>query len=124
METRRVSKEKQPYQFQMADDSLFAFAGLWERWQDSDKKIIESCTILTTVSEIHDRMPVIVASDDYDLWLDSGVKDPNRVADCLRPFDANLMKKFAVSSRVNRSENDDEQCSKEFRVEQSAALLF
>lgn len=126
---RLGSKEKQPYQFQMADDSSFAFAGLWERWQDSDKTIIETCTILTTkpnalVSEIHDRMPVIVASDDYDLWLDPGIKDPNRVAECLRPFDANLMKKFAVSARVNRPENDDEQCSKEVPAAQSAPLLF
>ena len=71
---RLGSKEKQPYQFRMADGTSFAFAGLWERWQDPDQKIIESCTILTTqpnalVSEIHDRMPVIVAPDDYDLWL-------------------------------------------------------
>ncbi len=41
-------KEKQPYNFGMADDSPFAFAGLWDRWLDQDNKAIETCTILTT----------------------------------------------------------------------------
>jgi putative SOS response-associated peptidase YedK len=63
---RLGAKEKQPYQFQMADGSSFAFAGLWERWQGRENEIVESCTILTTkpnslVSEVHKRMPVIVA---------------------------------------------------------------
>jgi putative SOS response-associated peptidase YedK len=122
-------KEKQPYQFQMADSSSFAFAGLWERWQAPDKAILETCTILTTrpnslVSEIHDRMPVIVVPEEYDLWLDPGIKDPNRVTPCLGPFDAKLMKKFAVSARVNRPDNDDEDCAREVAVEQPAPLLF
>jgi putative SOS response-associated peptidase YedK len=59
------SKEKQPYNFGMADDSPFAFAGLWERWRAEDNKAIETCTILTTkpnslVADIHDRMPLIL----------------------------------------------------------------
>jgi putative SOS response-associated peptidase YedK len=125
----RVGKEKQAYQFQMADSSLFAFAGLWERWQAPENEIMETCTILTTppnplVSEVHDRMPVIVAPDEYDRWLDPGIKDPSRIADSLRPFDAKLMKKYAVSVRVNRPENDDEECAREVQVEQPAPLLF
>jgi putative SOS response-associated peptidase YedK len=90
-------KTKQVYQFAMADDSAFAFAGLLERWQSPDKEAIETCTILTTrpnspISGVHDRMPVILAPDDYDLWLDPGITDPQRVVDCLRPFDAKPMK--------------------------------
>ena len=129
LDKRTSSKEKQPYQIQMADSSSFAFAGLWERWRAPDNEIIETCTILTTkpnalVSEVHDRMPVIVAADDYDLWLDPGIKDPTHVAGCLRPFNANLMKKYAVSTRVNRPGNDDEECAREVPVEQPAPLLF
>jgi putative SOS response-associated peptidase YedK len=41
-------KQKQPYNFGMADDSIFAFAGLWDRWKDPDGKQVRSCTILTT----------------------------------------------------------------------------
>jgi putative SOS response-associated peptidase YedK len=72
------AKQKQPYSFGMVDDSLFAFAGLWDIWRDPEGKLIESFTILTTnsnvvVSAIHDRMPAILQRDDYDLWLDPGI---------------------------------------------------
>src|SRR6266704_1987660 len=45
---RISSKEKQPHNFGMVDDSVFAFAGLWERWRDPAGEVIETCTILTT----------------------------------------------------------------------------
>jgi len=43
-------KEKQPYNFGMIDDSVFAFAGLWERWRDPAGENIETCTILMSVT--------------------------------------------------------------------------
>lgn len=94
----------------------------------SRERDLESCTILTTrpnslVSDVHDRMPAILTPEDYDLWLDPGITDPKRVLDCLRPFDPNLMKKRAVSSRVNRPENDDEECAREVQIEPTP-LLF
>ena len=128
-EWRRLGpKAKQAYQFRMADDSAFAFAGLWKRWQSPDEEAIETCTILTTrpnslVSGVHDRMPAILAPDDYDLWLDPGITDPQRVVDCLRPFDAKPMKKHPVSARVNRPENDDEECASEVAIEATAPLF-
>jgi putative SOS response-associated peptidase YedK len=96
-------KEKQPYSFAMIDDSTFAFAGLWERWRNPAGEFIETCTILTTkpnslVSDVHDRMPVIVSPDDYELWLDPGFADVAALADCLQPFDPRLMKKYPVST--------------------------
>jgi putative SOS response-associated peptidase YedK len=92
------------------DDSVFAFAGLWERWQDPDGEFVETCTILTTkpnllVADVHDCMPAILRTEDYDLWLDPGVKDAARVTDCLQPFNPRLMKKYPVGTRVNRAEN-------------------
>src|ERR1035438_7996133 len=67
--------EKQPFHFGMQDDSLFAFAGLWDRWKDTTGSVIESCSILTTtpnslLADVHDRMPVILRQENYDLWLD------------------------------------------------------
>ena len=123
------AREKQPYQFAMADGAPFAFAGLWERWLAPDQQTVESCTILTTrpnslVSDVHDRMPAILTPEDYELWLDPGITSPERVFDCLRPFDSNLMKKHPVSTRVNRPENDDEECVREVPIEQTAPLLF
>ena len=59
---RRV-KAKQAFHFGLQDDSLFAFAGLWDRWRGSDGTTLETCTILTTtpnqlLADMHDRMPV------------------------------------------------------------------
>jgi putative SOS response-associated peptidase YedK len=122
-------KEKQPYSFGMIDESVFAFAGLWDRWRDPAGGVVETCTILTTrsnglVAPIHNRMPVILEPEDYHLWLDPGVKDPTRVADCLRSFDARLMKKYPVSTRVNSTENDDPACAAEIALSEGTQMLF
>jgi putative SOS response-associated peptidase YedK len=122
-------KVKQPYNFGLEDDALFAFAGLWERWRDPASEYIESFTILTTkpnslVAGIHDRMPAILKPEDYELWLDSGVTNVALVADTLNPFDARLMKKYPVSTRVNRAENDDEECAREVPLAGKVATLF
>jgi len=123
------AKDKQPYNFGMADDSVFAFAGLWDRWRDPAGTIVETCTILTSrpnslVADVHDRMPVIMRPDDYELWLDPGVTDSSRVAECLGPFSPTLMKKYPVSARVNRPENDDEACAREVQIPSTAQTLF
>jgi putative SOS response-associated peptidase YedK len=122
-------KEKQPYSFGMINDSVFAFAGLWDRWHGPDNNVIETCTVLTTkpnplVAEVHDRMPAMLKTEDYDLWLDPGVSDPNRVVNCLGSFDARRMKKYPVSVRVNRPENDDEECAKEVLLPNTTYTLF
>ena len=124
-EWARSGKEKQPYNFGMADDSLFAFAGLWDRWKDGAGKEILSCTILTTrpnalVADIHNPMPAILRREDYDLWLDPGITDPARVADLLAPFDPRWMRRYPVSQRVNSVKNDDPECAKEIRLEGEA----
>ena len=125
-----AAKQKQPYSFGMADDSTFAFAGLWDRWQDPQGNVVESCTILTAkpnalVSEIHDRMPAILRREDYDLWLDPGIVEPARVADLLRPFDPRFMKKYPVSTRLNSVKNDDPDCAKQINPDEfSTQNLF
>jgi putative SOS response-associated peptidase YedK len=114
-------KQKQAYNIGMIDDGLFAFAGLWDRWKDPGGKVIESCTILTTeanplLKDIHDRMPVVLSPDDYDLWLDPGVNDPAHVAELLKPFDARLMRVYPVSSAVNNVKNEGPECAEEVSV--------
>ncbi|MBD2034211.1 SOS response-associated peptidase [Leptolyngbya sp. FACHB-321] len=105
-------KTKQPYYFQLSDRQPFAFAGLWERWQGDDTAV-ETCTILTTqanelLQPIHDRMPVILAPEEYDRWL-----DPTEIPDhhtLLHPYDAALMRGDRVSTLVNRATNDSPDC--------------
>ena len=61
---RSSTQGKQPYAFRMRDGSVFAFAGLWSRWNDRDSgEPLETCAIITTepnelAATVHDRMPV------------------------------------------------------------------
>lgn len=117
-----LEKRKQPFNIGLENDGLFALAGIWDRWTDSSGHAIESCSILTTeanalIADIHNRMPVILKPEDYDLWLDPGVTDPGRVMGLLRPFDARGMRKYPVSARVSRVENDDPECAREISAE-------
>jgi putative SOS response-associated peptidase YedK len=114
-------KKRQPCNIGMADDGLFAFAGLWDRCKDPEGTVIESCTILTTganalLKSIHDRMPVILDKSDYDLWLDPGTTDPARVIDLLKPFDVRRMRLYPVSSTVNKVGNDGPECAEEVSI--------
>ncbi len=64
-------KKKQPHLIQRSDQSIFCFAGLWER---NSRLNLETCTIITTaaspaMSWLHDRMPVIISPEHYDFWL-------------------------------------------------------
>ena len=99
----------------MRDERLFAFAGLWDRWESPDKGVIETCTILTTAANtvlapIHDRMPVIVPRGEYERWLDPSLKDLDSLTPLLVPFPPDEMLAFPVSPRVNAPSTDDEGC--------------
>jgi hypothetical protein len=75
-------------------------------------------------SAIHDRMPVILSPDDYDLWLDPGMQDVRAISEFLKPYDAHSMHCYPVSTRVNHVENDDEDCSRRIGVAQTQNSLF
>ncbi len=126
-EWQRRVKSKQPFCFEVNDGELFAFAGLWDRWKDPSDGWIKTCSILTTIpnavtSAVHDRMPVILDLDSYDLWLDPGVTDESAASELLKPYDARLMRCYPVSTRVNHVANDDEACSQ--RAEPAQTQLF
>jgi putative SOS response-associated peptidase YedK len=128
-EWKRAGKTKQPYCFEVHGGQLFAFAGLWEGWKDPSGTWIQTCTILTTTPNavtlaVHDRMPVILAPSDYDLWLDPGMKDTKVVSEFLKPFDAIAMRSYPVSSRVNHVRNDDEGCASAVDVAEAQPGLF
>ncbi len=122
-------REKQPFNFGLKDDGLFAFAGLWDRWRAPSGDWLETCTILTTAANpltrgVHDRMPVILCAEDYARWLDTGLTDPRRVRDLLVPLDATLMKKYPVSPRVGNPANDDPECAREAPMLAGTPTLF
>jgi putative SOS response-associated peptidase YedK len=54
-----------------------------------------------TTSAVHDRMPVILDSDTYDLWFDPGMTNVAAASELLKPFDARLMRCYPVGTRGN-----------------------
>ncbi len=114
-EWQRQGRQKQPFYLHMRDGSPFAFAGLWEHWKGPEGQVIESCTLITTepsdlVRPVHNRMPVILAPDDYALWLDPGVQDVEALKALLRPYPPVQMEAYPVSQMVNSPANDDPAC--------------
>jgi len=108
-EWKANGKTKQPYAIAKRDRGPFALAGLWENWKDpTSEEWVRTFTIVTTkpnevVAPLHDRMPVMLAPNDYDRWLGEE-PDP---ADLIRPYPATEMATWPVSTRVNKPENDD-----------------
>jgi putative SOS response-associated peptidase YedK len=115
-EWQKVGKTKQPFYFRMHDDAPFAMAGLWEAWKDpSQSDIVQTCTIITTdanelTQPIHDRMPAILSTDDYEIWLDPQQKNAQVLLPMLCPFDANAMTADLVSNWVNNPQHNDPRC--------------
>jgi putative SOS response-associated peptidase YedK len=98
--------KKQPFDIALEGEQPFAFAGLWSRW-DRGTSPLETCTIITTsaneaVDPIHDRMPVILHTEDYDLWLDPEAKT-DALTKLLRPYDGPMQLK-PVDTLVPESE--------------------
>ncbi|MDQ1593271.1 MAG: hypothetical protein QOG71_3898 [Pyrinomonadaceae bacterium] len=109
-EWQRVGGKRLPFFFQMRDERLFGFAGLWERWQGAGQELIESCTILTTEANevlrpVHDRMPVILHPDDYELWLEVDERKVGLVKELLQPYPAEEMRAHRVSAEANSIRN-------------------
>jgi putative SOS response-associated peptidase YedK len=128
-EWSRTGKVKQPYCFEVRGVELFAFAALWDGWGNAEGQWIKTCSILTTTpnavtSPVHDRMPVILDPDSYDLWLDPGMQNVAAVSELLRPHDARQMRSLPVSTRINRVSNDDEECSRPVEVVEVQNHLF
>jgi putative SOS response-associated peptidase YedK len=112
----------------MVDGSTFSFAGLGESWTSPSGDAVESCTILTTnpnvlFAGVHGRMPVILKTEEYARWLDPRINNPALVLGSLKPFDADLMKKYPGSTRVNHPENDDYECAQEISVAVTPTLF-
>jgi putative SOS response-associated peptidase YedK len=122
-EWRRAANRKVPYYFQLKSGESFAFAGLWENWQDPGcGEWLRSCTILTTeanaiVKEVHDRMPVILPEACHRAWLGEAADGDLKTMLC--PLDAGFMEAWEVSPRVNSPRNNGPQLVERYSGAQS-----
>jgi len=115
-EWKTEAGRKQPYRIALESGAPFAFAGLWERWEGpkggaGGAGAIESCTIVTTEANerlraIHHRMPVILAPEAYDLWLDPETPGSQAQA-LLGPAPSDWFTTYRVSPKINSPANDD-----------------
>ncbi len=120
-------RERGPYYFQLRDESLMMFAGVWSRVTGPDGRPTLACAIVTTaanelVQPLHDRMPVIVPPAQRNRWLDPRDVQPAQLQDLLTPYPAIAMTVRQVSSRVNSVRNDDPACLAESRPDPQTSL--
>ena len=109
-EWKRDGNRKQPWFVRLKSGQPMAFAGLWETWSGPNGEELETAAIVTTaasrsIAHIHDRMPVIVAPEAFDFWLDPNV-DARTAAAVIAPAPDAALEAYEVSSAVNRTAND------------------
>jgi putative SOS response-associated peptidase YedK len=105
-EWKTTRSGKQPYYIRPAGDELFGLAGITERWND-----LHTVCLITTgpnalMHGIHDRMPVILAPQDYAAWLDPLNRGAERLKEFIRPYPAELMRAHPVSKAVSDAANE------------------
>jgi putative SOS response-associated peptidase YedK len=110
------AKTKQPWFVSLRNREPMAFAGLWEIWKSPEGRNLESCTIIVTAANdlmqpIHERMPVILAPEDWETWLAPHQTNPKILQNLLQPYPGEEMTAWRVSMSVNNPKNDSEECT-------------
>ncbi|MEI6434511.1 MAG: SOS response-associated peptidase [Bacteroidota bacterium] len=105
----RADRVKTPFNIRLKNGEPFAFAGLWDKWLSGDGEAIHSFTIITTIpnelmTPIHNRMPVILHREDEGRWINS--KFDSVLQGLLKPYPAELMEAYPVSTLVNSPQNE------------------
>ncbi|MEM7678222.1 MAG: SOS response-associated peptidase, partial [Myxococcota bacterium] len=114
IEWKTMHRAKYPFHIRLKSAEIFAMAGVWQRWQDSNGQTIQTCAIITTsandiVRPIHDRMPVILQPADHSVWLDASARE-EALAPLLMPHSALAMEAVPIDPWVNSVKHDDPRC--------------
>ena len=113
-EWQKTEEGKIPKRIQLKNRELFAFAGLWDKWQHKDKTLF-TCTILTKDSdgfmkEIHHRMPIILPKDKEDMWIKQSFSHAKHAQQFLHDIQMEPLSAYTVSKFVNNARNNDVAC--------------
>lgn len=126
---------KEAQRIQVKDRKLFAFAGLWDKWQKQGETLF-TCTILTTDSNpfmrnIHHRMPIVLPKDKEDEWICSTFREPMEAKRFLDTIQYDPFTAYPVSDYVNKVAHNDEKCiqplaeeDRPIRVQQKSLFDF
>lgn len=120
-----INQNKTPHYISLKDTDVFSFAGIYSNKSIMDKFLNPknsnpeiannlSCSILTTVpndlmTDIHNRMPVIIRREDEERWLDPDT-NPKELVDIFESYPAELMEVYPVSTFMNSPKNNSERC--------------
>lgn len=110
-EWKQTPQSKQPYYFHLKHEDIFAFAGLYSIWRDTQGTEVKTYTIITTepnklVAPIHNRMPVILPRNTEETWLNPDITEPEQLLSLLSPFPDSDMETYPVSPAINNPRND------------------
>ncbi|MFS0781827.1 SOS response-associated peptidase [Bacillus sp. 1P06AnD] len=110
-EWKKTDGTKSPMTITLKENHPFGMAGIWDCWKRNDGTKLYSCTILTTssnsfMSDIHERMPVILHREDEEAWLNPANNDQAALLQLLKPYDSNAMEAYVVSDEVNSPKNN------------------
>lgn len=114
----KATKQKStPYWIRPKDGGIVAFAGLMETYMGADGGEIDTAAILTVsannaIAPIHDRMPVVIAPEDFSRWLDCLNQEPRHVADLMAPAPDDYFEAVRVSDLVNKVANSGPEVQK------------
>lgn len=114
-EWQKAVSGKQPYYIHHPESRLLPIAGLWDKWLDKEGKPVLSYTVITTTPQsvlafIHDRMPVILAPESLDKWLQTANNPAQTVLPLLQPYREKL-EAYPVSKMVNSPANNSPACA-------------
>jgi len=114
-EWEKKGKEKIPHYIHLRDGDIMSLAGLWETWKSPEGERLETCTILTTAANsllkpLHDRMPVVLHNEEFNLWFNRDVDDINLLAELFHSYPSDRLEEHIVSKKVNSPSNDSPEC--------------
>jgi len=114
-EWRRAGRQRTPFYIHPRDGAPLAFAGLWDVWRPAGGEPIASCAIVTTAANptlapLHDRMPVILAPESWDTWLDPRERAAGELMPLLAPCPDDWLAAYQVSTLVNSPAHEDPAC--------------
>lgn len=102
---------KRPHLVRPRGGGLMGLAAIYENWLGADGSEIETMAILTTAANatmapVHDRMPVIIPPEHFDVWLDCRPGTSTHVLDLLAPAPDDLLDIIEVNRRLNDPRNE------------------
>lgn len=112
IEWKREEKIKRPFKIYLKDEPIMSVAGIWESWRPGkDEKEVQTFSIITTsanefMTNIHDRMPVILRKKDEDAWLDPANEDVEALNELLKPCPSSWLKADEISTLINSPRNN------------------